>query len=138
MSAVIAGWIAGYATAIIWTVVFMVLLVRSKGPNLVERMLGEGTPMGIAAIPITLGLTYGWTIVGLVVAIVYDVAALWEARNILGSPSGPVLFTAAVLALMPLPFLLLQWPRQWWAWAILSSTFLGIWGWGFPIMEAAQ
>ena len=134
MSAVIAGWIAGYATAIIWTLIFCYLLVKATGPNLVERLLGDGTPMGIAAIPISLGLTYAWTIVGLIVAIVYDLSTLGDAANVLGSPSGPVLFTAAVLAIMPLPFVLLQWPRRWWAWVFLSASFLGTWGWAFPIM----
>ena len=134
MSAVIAGWIAGYATAIIWTTVFIYLLVKSTGPNFVERMLGEGTPVGIAAIPISLGFTYGWTIIGLVAAIVYDITTLGDAANFLGSPSAPVLFTSFIFAIMPLPFVLLQWPRRWWAWIVLSGTFLATWGWAFPIM----
>lgn len=136
MSAVIGGWVAGYAMSVVCTFVFTWLLVRAKGPNFVERLLGEGTPLGLAAVPISLGMMYGWTIFGLSLGILYDLLELDRTPDVLGSPSGPFLIGAAALSLMPLPFALLTWPRKWWLWLILSGSFLGLFGWAMPIMAA--
>lgn len=136
MSAVIGGWIAGYAMAIVCTLVFTYLLVKSEGPNFIERMLGEGTPVGIAAIPLSIGLMYGWTILGLGVGIIYHVAGLGDVGSALFSPSWPVLFSSCVLGLLPLPFALLTWPGRWWSHCLLSGSFVGLFGWAFPVMAA--
>jgi hypothetical protein len=136
MSAVIGGWVAGYTMALVSTFVFTWLLVKAKGPNFVERMLGEGTPLGMAAIPLSLGLQYCWTMFGLSIGIIYHLTDLDSTPDFLGSPSGPFLAGTAVIAVMPLPFLLLQWPRRWWLWLILQGSFLGLFGWAFPIMAS--
>jgi hypothetical protein len=118
--------------AIIWTFVSMYLLVQSKGPNFVERFLG-GSPIWLASVPISLGMVYGWTIIGLCVGIVYDLAGL-GGDSVLGSPSAPMLYASAVASIVPLPFVTLTWPGRWWLWLILSGSFLGLWGWAMPIM----
>ncbi len=136
MSAVSGGWVAGYAMSIVCTFVFTWLLVKAKGPNFMERFLGEGTAVGIAAIPLSLGMMYSWTIFGLSAGIVYDLTDLDSAPNLLGSPSITFLIGSAALGLMPLPFFLLVWPRRWWLWLMLSGSFLGLFGWAMPIMAA--
>ena len=136
MSAVIGGWVAGYAMSIVCTFAFTWMLMKSTGPNLIERALGAGTSVGIAAIPLSLGFMYGWTILGLIAGIVYDLTALGDAPDFLGSPSWPFLFGSALIALLPLPFAILTWPRHWRMHLLLSASFLGIFGWGMPIMAA--
>jgi hypothetical protein len=136
MNAVIGGWVAGYSMSIVCTFSFTWRLVKAKGPSLVERFLGHGTPIGIAAIPLSIGLMYGWTMVGLVVGIVYHVAGFGDVGGLLGSPSMPMTAGSLVIGLLPLPFAVLTWPGWWWIHVTLSLSFVGLFGWAMPFMAA--
>ena len=128
-----AGWIAGYAMALLSTAALTYVLIQRRMEAL-QRWLGAGTHTLMVAVPVSIGTFLAWTMAGLIIATVYDVTDLASQPNVLGSPSAPFLVAVAALAVMPLPLLLLLWSRQWWVWCGMSAAFLGLFGWFMPLL----
>lgn len=118
MEAVIAGWVAGYAMALLTTAALAYLAV---GParQTVEHLLGEGTAPLLMAVPASIGSVIAWTLVGLVFGLVYDLTA---------ASMVPFLVGTTAVAIVPLPFLLLLAPRQGWLWLALAAAFVVLFG----------
>jgi hypothetical protein len=129
---VIAGWAAGYAMALASTAALTYLVVTSPRAGWMERVVAREVPGALLAVPLFTGLIVLWTMVGLVLGAVYEVADLGDRRSGLGSPS--LLFTLLVLGLawLPLPPLVALFPRRWWLWALMSVLFAGLFGWLMP------
>lgn len=134
MAAVMAGWAAGYAMAILSTAAFTHLLVKAKDPGIVGRWLGEGSPTLLVAVPASIGTVLAWTMIGLALGSMYEVTDAGAQMNALGSPSAPFLIGVAAIALIPVPMLALFWRRHWWLWCGMSGAFLGLFGWLMPIL----
>ena len=131
MEAVIAGWVAGYAMSMLSTLAIVFLAVKSD-LGAVGRWFPDTKPMFIA-LPASMGTVLIWTIIGLVIGSLYDVLELRDQANFLGGPSGPLLAGLGVMAVLPLPFLLLVLRRYWWLWCGLSASFVGLFGWLMPL-----
>ena len=54
----------------------------------------------------------------------------------LGSPSLAFLVAIGGLAALPLPLLVILWPRRWWVWTTMSAAFLAAFGWLMPLLAA--
>ena len=128
-----AGWVAGYAMALLSTAALTYVFTRRR-LEAVQRWLGEGAHSVLVAVPVSIGMFVGWTMVGLGIASVYEVTGLASQPDVLGSPSAPFLVGVAALAVMPLPLLLLLWGREWWLWCGMSAAFLGLFGWLMPLL----
>ena len=133
MAAVIAGWIAGYAMAILTTFALTFLAVKSPDLGAMKRWFPEMNPL-LIAIPASILTTLTWTMAGLGFASAYELLDLGTKNAALGAPSGPFLIGIAAIGLMPLPFLLLVLRRFWYIWLVMSLSFIGIFGWFMPIM----
>jgi hypothetical protein len=133
MAAVLAGWFVGYAMALLSTAALTYLFVKMPDSAL-GGFLGDGTRPILAAVPFSIATFLAWTMAGLIIGAVYDVGELGDQPGFLGSPSAPFLGGVAVLAVMPLPLLVLLWRRYWWLWAGMSGAFLGLFGWAMPLL----
>jgi len=134
VEAVIAGWVAGYAMAILTTIALTIVAVRGNGLAGFRTLIPEGVSPVLVAVPVSLGAFVLWTIAGLGLAMFYELASLGDEADALGSPSAPFLIMAAAAALIPLPLMVLLWRRNWWVWCALSAAFLGLFGWLMPVL----
>ena len=75
VNTLIAGWVAGYLMAVASTIVLVFLTVRFSTPGgLLDRWVANEVPRPILAVPIFVGTTLAWTLAGLILATVYEVA----------------------------------------------------------------
>lgn len=132
MEAVIGGWVSGYAMAVVTTLTAALLLARTPSP---ERWIAADVPPVLVGVVASVGAMLGWTIVGLVAAIVYSAGGFANHPG-LGSPSWPfALGSAAVASLAAAPAVVLA-PHRWWAIAAHALAFAGLFGWALPYMAA--
>lgn len=132
MEAVVAGWVAGYAMAIASTMVLTYLTWRAQGAAWLDRMVAREVNPAFLAVPIFLGASLGWTMVGLLAGSAYRLAEL-DDGDWPGTPFYVVLLLAAAFPLLPLLFF---WPRQWMIWAALGATFLASFGVLMPALSS--
>ncbi len=136
MEAVIAGWLLGYAMAIASTAALTFLVTRQRDASILSRWFSPDVPGALLAVPISIGTTLGWTMIGLVLGSLYEVGDFEGRRDILGSPSG--VFTLIILALawFPLPPLVIFFRRYWWVWLAMSLLFVVLFGWAMPLLAS--
>ena len=136
MEAVIAGWVAGYAMAVVTTFALTFLAWRASNSPAFERWISREVSPALVAVPVSLGAVLGWTIVGLVLGSIYSVGDMASQRGALGSPSAPFTLAMAILGALPLLPLIALWSRYWWLWAGLSLCFAGLFGWLMPVLAS--
>jgi hypothetical protein len=129
-----AGWIIGYAMSLLSTFALSYLLAKVNDGAALKRWFGEGASTMLVAIPISIGTFFLWTMIGLVIGSVYELGEMGQQPNLLGSPSGSFLAGVTVVAVMPLPVLILLGRRFWWLWIGMSASFVGLFGWLMPLM----
>lgn len=132
MEAVISGWVAGYAMAILSTIAITFLAVKADLAA-VTRWFPDMKPV-LIAVPASIGTFMLWTIAGLGLGALYNLLDLESQAGFLGAPSGPFVAGLAVVAIMPLPFLVLVLRKYWWLWAAMSASFTALFGWLMPLM----
>ncbi len=135
MAAVISGWMAGYAMACISTIVFTILLARSREGALVERWVAREVSSKLLAVPIFMGATFAWTAIGLIFGSVYEVGGFAEGPGGFGSPSSAFTLGMLGLAVIPLPIALVLTPGHWRLWLMTSLCFAFCFGWMLPVTE---
>lgn len=137
MNALLAGWAAGYIMAVASTAALVFLVVRlSMAGAWLDRWVASEVPRPLLAVPISLGATFAWTMIGLLLASFYEVAEFEAKPGALGSPSLPFTLIIVVLAFLPLPPLLLLARRYAWLWGALSVLFAALFGWMMPVLAA--
>lgn len=134
MRDVLAGWAAGYAMGIVATILLAWL---SRPDGLLERIrerLLPGLPPVAFAVPVFVGGSLLWGLVGLLAGSAYRVGDFAERGNGLGSPS--LAFTAimTLLGVAPLPALMLLARREWWVWTAGATSFAALFGWALPLL----
>ncbi|MEX0781321.1 MAG: hypothetical protein WD557_01635 [Dehalococcoidia bacterium] len=130
MEAVIAGTAAGYAMAIASTLALTYLAWRAQGAPWLERMVAQEVNTALLAVPIFMGASLGWTMIGLVAGSAYRLAGL-DDGGWPGTSFYVVVVLAAAFSLMPLLFF---WPRYWWMWMAMSAAFVGAFGFLMPAL----
>ena len=137
MNTLLAGWVAGYVMAVASTAALVFLTVRlSREGAALDRWVAREVPRPLLAVPIFLGATLLWTLVGLIIAAFYEVADMASKPDALGSPSGVFTLLMAVLALAPLPPLLMVVRGYRWLWCSMSLLFLALFGWAMPLLAS--
>jgi hypothetical protein len=128
-----AGFVVGYAFSLLFTAVAAVMVIdaRSQVPFL-SRAIAPNISAVQLAVPISLMAFVAWTLVGLLLGLVYRAARLNLAGGGLGSPNWP--FTLGVLAATLVFFALVYygWRRLRWPVLVMAAAFAGMFGWGMP------
>ena len=132
MAALIAGAMAGYVMAMLTGVAVIYLVFSAREAQLVERWVARDVPGPLLIIPILTGSALAWIFVGLVAAIIYEVADLAARPDGLGSPSAVFTIIAVVFSLAPALLLGILWPRRWWMWVAMALPCVGLFGWLLP------
>ncbi|GBD23355.1 hypothetical protein HRbin29_01017 [bacterium HR29] len=132
METVIAGWVAGYAMALVSTTVGALALTRGAAP---KGWTEAGVPPGVVGVLVSVGAVFFWTIVGLTAAIVYAVGD-FAGRPGAGSESLPFALGSVGLALAGAAPVAALFPRWRWAVALHAAAFAGLFGWALPWMAA--
>lgn len=134
MNAVIGGWMAGYAMAILSTCALTYLAVQPGPQKFVQNWIDPGVPGFLLAVPISIGTTVLWTMAGLVLASAYVLGGFEDKPGALGAPSWQFTLIMAAVAFLPVPILLALSRRLWWLWAVMSLSFAGLFGWLMPLL----
>ena len=121
--------------AIASSVALTFLASRLRDTAWMERMVASEVPAALIAVPVFTGATIFWTTYGLVAGAAYEVLDLGGEPTVLGSPV-PWLVGMAGIAFIPLPLLLLTWPRYWWLWLSMSGLYLATFGWLMPALAS--
>jgi hypothetical protein len=110
-------------------------LAFQPGPQkLVQSWIDPGVPGLLLAVPISIGTTVIWTMAGLVLASAYVLGGFEDKPGALGAPSWQFALIMAVLALLPIPVLVVLSGRLWWLWLTMSLAFAGLFGWLMPLL----
>ena len=113
------------------TFALVFLLVKGSESKFVLRYThGEMNPL-ILSIPASIGSFFLWTMSGLVIGSAYKLVGRTGDP---GEIELPFVIVLAAMALMPIPILLIFWPRRWWLWCGMSGIFLGLFAWFMPLM----
>jgi hypothetical protein len=133
MAEVFAGFLAGYAMAVVSTPLLSVLLLRlrAESPSL-ERVL----PVGVSAVGVSVllhgALTMVWTALGLVLGM--TLLAMEGAGGALGSLNGPfTLFVAGLFLALGAPLFALLVPLR----RLIALTLVAavlVFGWLMPYL----
>lgn len=127
-----AGIAAGYAMSIVCTAAFIFLAVRSRDGRVLARLMPEGMSPVIAAVPASLGLALAWVFFGTLLGAGF---ALWGPEESRGPlPSVPYAVGILGVAIAPVPFLLIFWPRRWWLWVVMAGAFAALFGLALPVL----
>ena len=134
MNAVIGGWVAGYAMAVLSTIALTYLAMRPGAASFMGRWLAVDVSKTLVAIPIFVGTTLAWTMAGLILGSGYKVGGFENKPGALGAPSWAFLLIVVALAWLPLPILVALGRRYWWLWSGMSLAFVGLFGWLMPVL----
>ena len=138
MAEVFAGFVCGYAVALVFTplVALMVVRARSRIPYLAKAIAPNISAVALT-VPISLVGFLIWTAVGMVLGLLYRGAEQNAPDGGLGSPN--LLYTALVLAfggsalvLVALALRRLPWPV-----AVIGVVAVGTFGWAMPYLARA-
>jgi len=138
MAEVFAGFVCGYAVALIFTpvVALTIIRARSRVPYLAKAIAPNISAVALT-VPISLFAFLIWTAIGMVLGLLYRGAEQNIPQGGLGSPN--LLYTALVvsfgasaLMLIALGLRRLPWPVL-----VIGVAFVGGFGWAMPYLARA-
>ncbi len=132
MAALIAGAMAGYVMAMLTSVAVTYLVFRARDTEVLQRWVDRDVAGPLLLVPILTASVLGWVFVGLVAAIIYEVADLGAQPDGLASPSAVFTIIAVVFSIAPVMLLSILWTRLWWMWVGLGLPCVGLFGWLLP------
>jgi hypothetical protein len=138
MAEVLAGFVCGYAVALIFTPVVALTLVsaRSRVPFLAKAIAPNISAVALT-VPISLVAFLIWTAVGMVMGLLYRGAEESIPQGGLGSPN--LLYTALVVSFGASALILVVVGLRrlpWWA-LVIGGAFVGGFGWAMPYLAKA-
>jgi len=138
MAEVFAGFVCGYAVALVFTplVALMIVDARSRIPYLAKAIAPNISAVALT-VPISLVGFLIWTAIGMVLGLLYRGAEQNIPEGGLGSPN--VLYTALVLSfgVSALLLIALALRRLPWQVAVMGVAFVGGFGWAMPYLARA-
>jgi hypothetical protein len=130
---VFSGFVVGYAFSLLFTAMAAVMVIEARGrvPYLSKAIAPNINAVQLA-VPISILAFLAWTMVGLLLGLIYRAARLHLAGGGLGSPNWP--FTLAIL-MTTLAFVAVvyyAWRRVPWRVLLTALAFAAMFGWGMP------
>lgn len=135
---VLAGWVVGYAFALIFTGLASVMLIdaRSRVPFL-ARAIAPNINAVMLAVPISIVAFLWWTLVGLAMGALYSAARKGIPGGGLGSPNWPYTLGVLLAGAAFLALVCYGWRRLRWEVVALVIAFVALFGWGMPHLAEA-
>jgi len=138
MAEVFAGFVCGYAVALIFTpvVALMIISARSHVPYLAKAIAPNISAVALT-VPISLFAFLIWTAIGMVLGLLYRGAEQNIPQGGLGSPN--LLYTALIVSFgaSALILIALGLRRLPWQVLIIGVAFVGGFGWAMPYLARA-
>ena len=138
MAEVFAGFVCGYAVALVFTplVALMIVNARSRIPYLAKAIAPNISAVALT-VPVSLVGFLIWTAIGMVLGLLYRGAEQNIPEGGLGSPN--LLYTALVLSFggSVLMLIALALRRLPWQVAVMGVAFVGGFGWAMPYLARA-
>jgi hypothetical protein len=134
VGAVVAGWAAGYLMGVATTIAAVYLLVHVDTRRLLDRVIDPNVARPLIGVPVFVGATLAWTMVGLVLGSIYHVGSFAEGRGALGAPSIAFAAGMVVIGILPVPIIAALWLRFWWLWLGMGLLFALTFGWAMPVL----
>ncbi len=132
MNAILGGWMAGYAMAILSTFALTYLAIQPNLHKFIQKYLD--IPGMLLAVPFSIGTGVVWTMLGMLLGSAYEVGGFDDTPGFAGAPSWVFLLIIGALAWLPIPVLYLLSRRFWWMWVGMSLAFVGLFGWLMPVL----
>lgn len=133
MAEVFAGFVVGYAFALVFTGVTAVMVIdaRSNVPYLAKAIAPNISAVQLA-VPISILAFLLWTLVGLMLGALYRAARLNLEGGGLGSPNWPYTLGVALATALVLAVVWYAWRRVTLPVALVAVAFAAMFGWGMP------
>ncbi len=137
-AAVFSGFVLGYAYSLLFTGFASVMLIRARSqvPFLAKAIAPRISPV-MLAVPISMLAFLGWTMVGLLLGMLYAGATEYLEGAGLGSPNWPFTLGIVVAGVVFLGTVLYAWGRLFRPVVALTLTFVGLFGWALPYLSKA-
>ncbi len=138
MAEVFSGFVLGYAMSMVFTAFAAVMVVdaRSRVPAL-AKAIAPNINAVMLAVPISLLAFLVWTMVGMILGLLYRGALDHLPGAGLGSPNWPYTLGVLLFALACLAIVGYAWQRLRWQVVFLVAIFTGLFGWALPYMAKA-
>ena len=135
MAAVFAGFVIGYAYSLLFTAFASVMLVgaRSRVPYL-AKAIAPNINAVMLAVPVSIVAFLGWTLLGLILGLLYKGATDNLAGEGLGSPNWPFTLGVLLTGAAFLAVVAYAWRRLPWQVLVLTAAFVGLFGWAMPYL----
>ena len=138
MAEVFAGFVCGYAIALLFTplVALTIISARSRVPFLAKAIAPNISAVALT-VPISLFAFLIWTAIGMVLGLLYRGAEQNIPQGGLGSPN--LLYTALILSfgMSALMIIALGLRRLPWQVLVIGVAFVGGFGWAMPYLARA-
>jgi hypothetical protein len=138
MAEVFAGFVCGYAIALLFTplVALTIISARSRVPFLAKAIAPNISAVALT-VPISLFAFLIWTAIGMVLGLLYRGAEQNIPQGGLGSPN--LLYTALVFSFgtSALMIIALGLRRLPWQVLVIGVAFVGGFGWAMPYLTRA-
>jgi hypothetical protein len=138
MAEVFAGFVCGYAIALLFTplVALTIISARSRVPFLAKAIAPNISAVALT-VPVSLFAFLIWTAIGMVLGLLYRGAEQNIPQGGLGSPN--VLYTALVFSFgtSALMIIALGLRRLPWQVLVIGVAFVGGFGWAMPYLARA-
>lgn len=138
MAEVFAGFVIGYAYSLLFTAFASLMLIgaRNRVPYL-AKAIAPNINAVMLAIPVSIVAFLGWTLVGLILGLLYRGASDNLAGGGLGSPNWPFTLGVLLAGLLFLTIVLYAWRRLPWQVLALTAAFVALFGWAMPYLAKA-
>ncbi len=138
MAAVFAGFVIGYGFSLLFTAFASVVLVsaRSRVPYL-TKAIAPNINAVMLAVPVSIVAFLGWTLLGLILGLLYRGAADNLEGGGLGSPNWPFTLGVLLAGIAFLAIVVYAWRRLPWQLLFLTAAFAGLFGWAMPYLAEA-
>jgi len=125
----------GYAYSLVFTAFAAVMLIgaRSRVPYL-AKAIAPNINAVMLAVPVSILAFLGWTLVGLILGLLYRGAADNLQGGGLGSPNWPFTLGVLLAGFAFLAVVFYAWRRVSWQALTLTATFVGLFGWAMPYL----
>ena len=133
MGELFAGSLTGYAMALVFTGAAARLVVAARSRfTFLSRAIAPNLGAVMLAVPISILSFLVWTLVGILLGLIYRAAVQAVSWEGLGSPNWPFTLGILIVGLLFPAVVFYGWRAVRWEVAVITASFVGLFGWALP------